>query len=172
MKIRSVLVLMSATLVAAGVISASTATASHHPQSSSQRSPAFTLIAKQTSFSFLDLNKKGSQGDEIVFTEALFFKGQGQVGHDVGVCTLANKNASQCLVTANFNNVTKRVGPSTSLTVQGTVDQRHAHDALAVTGGTGGFEGTLGQVEVTSVSNTKTVLDFDLLPSVVNKVFK
>lgn len=166
MKTRSVIALMSATLLAAGVISASTATATtHSPHPSNKLVPAFTLTAKQTTGTFLDLNKKGSQGDEFLFTEALFFKGQGQVGHDSGVCTMSNKNVSQCVVTASFKAITKAgfVG-TTTLTVQGTRDQRHAHDTFAVTGGSGGFEGATGQVEVIGVSNTKTLLDFDFIP--------
>ena len=34
---------------------------------------------------------------------------------------------------------------------------------LAVTGGTGEFEGVTGQVEVISLSNTKNALDFDFV---------
>jgi hypothetical protein len=172
MKTRSVIALMSTTLLAAGVVSASTATAGHSPHPSSKVGAAFSLTAQQATGTFLDLNKRGSQGDEFLFTEALFFKGQGQVGHDSGVCTQSNKNVSQCVVTATFKVATKAgVIGSTTLTVQGLRDQRHAHDTFAVTGGSGSFEGASGQVEVFGVSNTKTVLIFDLIQPVVTKAF-
>lgn len=163
MKSRSVIAVSAATLLAAGVISASTATASHSPH----KAPVFTLTAKQTTGTFLDLNKKGQQGDEFVFTEGLFFKGQGQVGHDAGVCTLMNKNTAQCVVTATFPGTGG--SPSFSLTVQGATDQRHAADVLSVTGGTGTFEGVSGAVETVSLSNNKTRLIFDLVNVPVTK---
>jgi hypothetical protein len=156
MKSRSVVALSAATLLAAGVISASTASASHSPHA--QKSPAFELIARQTSTTNLNLNKKGHQGDEFTFTESLTFRGSGVVGHDFGACTLVNGHSAQCLVTASFRGST----PS-SLTVQGVIRFNKADNVLAVTGGTGEFEGVTGQVETTSVSNTKTVLDFDFV---------
>jgi hypothetical protein len=174
MKTRSVIALMSTTLLAAGVISASTATAGHSPHPSSKLEPVFSLTAKQTTGTFLDLNKKGSQGDEFLFTEALFFKGQGQVGRDSGVCTQTTKNVSQCVVTATFKAVTKAgVIGTTTLTAQGLRDQRHAHDTFTVTGGSGEFEGVAGQVEVIGISNTKTLLAFDFVqqPVVTVKAF-
>jgi hypothetical protein len=130
------------------------------------KSPAFELIAKQTSSTNLNLNKAGHQGDQFTFTETLTFKGQGVVGHDFGVCTEANGHASQCLVTASFPGST----PS-SLVAQGIFDGRKAHSVFAITGGTGEFEGVTGQVEVTPVSNTKTVLDFDFVAPAPPMIF-
>jgi hypothetical protein len=164
MKSRSVVALSAATLLAAGVISASTASASHSPHA--QKSPAFELIARQTSTTNLNLNKKGHQGDEFTFTESLTFRGSGVVGHDFGACTLVNGHSAQCLVTASFRGST----PS-SLTVQGVIRFNKADNVLAVTGGTGEFEGVTGQVEVISLSNTKNALDFDFVSPAPPTIF-
>jgi hypothetical protein len=161
MKSRSVVAVSAATLLAAGVISASTATASHSPH----KAPAFGLTALATGSTFLDLNKRAHQGDTFDFTENLFFKGLGLVGHDFGACTVINKHAAQCVVTLTLDVATKAQGPASLLTVQGISDDRHADDEFAVTGGTGGFEGVNGEVDVFSISNTKSVLEFDFVNS-------
>jgi Dirigent-like protein len=166
MKSRSVIAVSAATLLAAGVISASTATASHSPH----KAPAFELTARALGTTFLDLNKKANQGDTFDFTENLFFKGTGRVGHDFGACTVINKHAAQCVVTLTFD-VAAAQGPTSSLTVQGITDDRHADDEFAVTGGTGGFEGANGEVDVFTVSNTKSILEFDFINGVMTKVF-
>ena len=54
------------------------------------KEPAFELTARATGSTFLDLNKKGNQGDSFDFTENLCFKGQGQGGHDFGACSVIN----------------------------------------------------------------------------------
>jgi hypothetical protein len=170
MKSRSVVAVSAATLLAAGVISASTATASRSPHANKE--PAFELTARATGSTFLDLNKKGNQGDTFSFTENLFFKGQGQVGHDFGACTVINKHASQCVITLTFPALaTKAQGPDSSLTVQGISDDRDSSEDFAVTGGTGGFEGLNGEVDAISTPN-KTILEFDFInPLTKAKVF-
>lgn len=165
MKSRSVVAVSAATLLAAGVISASTATASHSPH----KAPAFALTARATGSTFLDLNKKAHQGDSFDFTENLFFKGEGRVGHDFGACTVINKHTSQCVVTLTFDVGATAQLPASSLTVQGVSDDRRANDEFAVTGGTGEFEGTNGEVNVSTISNTRSFLEFDLLPTVLTK---
>jgi hypothetical protein len=84
------------------------------------------------------------------------------VGHDAGVCTLtripqhqipqqhANQTLANCVVTA--------VWDSGSLTVQGTVafrSQEPEPAVLAVTGGTGRFDGAAGTAGVTFTKNFK-----------------
>ena len=108
-----------------------------------------------------------SQGDELIINDQLTTTRQVNggypiVGHDAGVCILtripqhqipqqhANQTLANCVVTA--------VWDSGSLTVQGTVafrSQEPEPAVLAVTGGTGRFDGAAGTAGVTFTKNFK-----------------
>ncbi len=108
-----------------------------------------------------------AQGDELIINDQLTTTRQVNggypiVGHDAGVCTLtripqhqipqqhANQTLANCVVTA--------VWDSGSLTVQGTVafrSQEPEPAVLAVTGGTGRFDGAAGTAGVTFTKNFK-----------------
>ena len=109
-----------------------------------------------------------AQGDELIINDQLTTThkaggGYPIVGHDAGVCTLtriAAKKAEQtlanCVVTAAFKNG--------SLTIQGVVrftSQQPRASVLAVTGGTGRFDGAAGTVGVSFTKDFK-ILTFTL----------
>jgi Dirigent-like protein len=108
--------------------------------------------------------KSFAHGDELIINDQLTATrkvngGYPIVGHDAGVCTLtripalrADQTLTNCVVTAVVRNG--------SLTIQGIVGFRSRLPepaVLAVTGGTGSFDGAAGTV---SVSFTK---DFKIL---------
>ncbi len=96
-----------------------------------------------------------AQGDELIINDQLTSThrtsgGYPIVGHDAGVCTLTRipeKNARQTLA----NCVVTAVVDNSSLTVQGVIpfaSQQPEPAALAVTGGTGRFDGAAGTLSV------------------------
>jgi hypothetical protein len=99
--------------------------------------------------------KTFAQGDELIINDQLTTTHQVNggypiVGHDAGVCTLtripeqhANQTLANCVVTA--------VWQGGSLTVQGVISfhsKQPQPAVLAVTGGTGHFDGAAGTVGV------------------------
>jgi ABC-type transport system substrate-binding protein len=104
-----------------------------------------------------------AQGDELIINDQLTTThkvngGYPIVGHDGGVCTLtripephARQTLANCVVTAVWRN-------GGSLTLQGVVSFRAKQPepaALAITGGTGRFNGAAGTVGVSFTSNFK-----------------
>ena len=112
--------------------------------------------------------KAYSQGDELVINDQVTTthrvgNGFPIIGHDAGVCTLTRipeKNADQTLA----NCVVTVVVKNSSLTVQGVVRFKSMQPepaVLAVTGGTGRFDGAAGSVDVTFTKSHK-ILAFAL----------
>ena len=104
--------------------------------------------------------KTFAQGDELIINDQLTTTHQVNggypiVGHDAGVCTLtripeqhADQTLASCVVTA--------VWQGGSLTVQGVISFRSQQPqpaVLAVTGGTGHFDGAAGTVGVSFTKN-------------------
>ena len=109
-----------------------------------------------------------SQGDELIINDQLTTTHRAKggypiVGYDAGVCTLtripeqyAEQTLANCVVTAVFK--------GGSLAVQGVVrfkSQQPQSAVLAVTGGTGRFDGAAGTVAVSFTKNFK-ILSFAL----------
>jgi Dirigent-like protein len=103
-----------------------------------------------------------SQGDELIINDQVTLTrksggGYPIVGFDSGVCTLtrvpekfAEQTLGNCVVTA--------VWKGGSLTVQGAVhfkNQQPESAALAITGGTGRFNGATGTLDVTFTKDFK-----------------
>jgi hypothetical protein len=117
----------------------------------------FRVDAVTTEQNFLDLGAAGtSLGDQIVFTGQLL-KGDTEVGHQAGVCTVTSvaRNEAQCIATYSF-----RGGQITgqALIVLGNP----APYAGAITGGSGKYQGAEGEVRVQPVSATRGILTFHL----------
>jgi hypothetical protein len=106
--------------------------------------------------------KTFAQGDELIINDQLTIShkvngGFPIVGHDAGVCTLtripephASQTLANCVVTAVW-----RKG---SLTVQGVVGfqgKQPEPAVLAITGGTGRFDGAAGTVSISFTRNFK-----------------
>jgi len=117
----------------------------------------FRVDAVNTEQNFLDLGATGnSLGDQIVFTGQLL-KGDTEVGHQGGVCTVTSvaRNEAQCLATYAL-----RGG---QITGQALVNLGNpARYAVAITGGSGKYEGAGGEVRVQPVSETRGILTFHL----------
>ncbi len=103
-----------------------------------------------------------AQGDELIINDQLTSThrtsgGYPIVGHDAGVCTLTRipeKNAEQTLA----NCVVTAVVDNSSLTVQGVISftsQQPEPAVLAVTGGTGRFDGAAGTLGVSFTKQFK-----------------
>jgi hypothetical protein len=109
--------------------------------------------AKTTEQTFLDLGEKGdSLGDQFIFHDVLRHAGE-RVGHDGGVCTITSLEGpageAQCLVTAYLS--------GGQITFQGLIVETGdpPRFTLAVTGGTGQYEGASGEVHVIEESETQ-----------------
>jgi hypothetical protein len=105
---------------------------------------------------YIDLGATGeSIGDMFVFSSTLTRHGR-TVGHAGVVCTVVSMDPAeaQCLGTASFRNG--------QITVQGLVPDASSRFDLAITGGTGRYEGAGGTLTVHEVSDTREVLTFHL----------
>jgi hypothetical protein len=123
--------------------------------SSDDDATVITLFSTQDEFTFLDLDRSGgttaTMGDQVVFTDVLFDRQGGkEVGTDGVACTVVAVTASaetdQCVATFSLTG-------RGQITVQGLVtlpagDETGAKFDLPVTGGSGEFEGTGGQLTV------------------------
>jgi hypothetical protein len=116
---------------------------------------------KQTTFRLLavttELKFQGTAlGDQIVFTNRLL-KGDTEVGHEGAVCTVssAERQEAQCVATFSL-----RGG---QITAQALI---HLGDltpyAVAITGGSGKYEGAEGEIEVQPVSQDSEIHIFHL----------
>lgn len=119
----------------------------------------FRLVAVSTEQNFLDLGTTGtSLGDHVVFTTQLL-KHDAVIGHQGGVCTItsAPRNEAECLATYSL--------PGGQITGQALIVLGDpAPYRVAITGGTGRYQGTEGQVRVRPATATqpKGVLTFHL----------
>jgi allene oxide cyclase-like protein len=119
----------------------------------------FRLEALSTEQNFLDLGAAGnSLGDQIVFTTQLL-KGDTEVGHQGGVCTVTSvqRNEAQCIATYSL-----RGGQITGQALIILGDP--ASYAVAITGGSGKYKGVEGEVRVRPASETQPrgILSFHL----------
>jgi hypothetical protein len=114
------------------------------------------VVSTITEEAEVDVGKRGfSLGDMFVFTAKLT-KHHKKVGHAGVVCTITSvkKQEAQCLGTAKF-----RHG---QITVQGLVGDDEVFE-LAITGGTGAFEGAGGTLVVKEISDEKELLTFYII---------
>jgi type II secretory pathway pseudopilin PulG len=112
----------------------------------------FTLDALTTEQSF----EGTALGDQIVFTTQLL-KGDTEVGHQGGVCTVTSvaRGEAQCLATYSL--------PGGQITGQALIRLGDpAPYAGAITGGSGKYQGAEGEVRVQPVSGTRGILTFHL----------
>jgi hypothetical protein len=117
----------------------------------------FGVDAVTTEQNFVDVGSAGtSLGDQIVFTGQLL-KGDTEVGHQAGVCTVTSvaRNEAQCIATYSF--------PGGQITGQALISLGNpAPYAGAITGGSGKYQGAEGEVRVQPVSETRGILTFHL----------
>ena len=120
--------------------------------SDKDKQTTFTVEALTTEQSF----EGTALGDQIVFTSQLL-KGDTEVGHQGGVCTVTSveRGEAQCIATYVF-----RGGQITGQALIRLGDP--APYAGAITGGSGKYEGAEGEVRVQPVSGTRGILTFHL----------
>lgn len=107
-------------------------------------------------FNYLDLPPAGpSMGDETLFNDQLFSKGK-QVGSDGGVCVIVDTSqfVVHCVGTTEV-----AAGQITFQGLATSAPEKH----LAITGGTGKYQGAGGEVILVEFGNGKGSLTFDLL---------
>ena len=98
------------------------------------------FLARQTSFTFIDVGKKGfSFGDYYVATEDLLQAGK-KIGHDAYKCTAVSDRDTVCEATY--------VLAGGQITTQGDVLPPAEHFNVAVTGGTGIYQNVRGQLTI------------------------
>jgi hypothetical protein len=117
----------------------------------------FRVTAVITELSFVDVGDQGaSLGDEIVFSNKLL-KGGKEVGHEGAVCTTVSleRQEAQCIATFSFQG-----GQITAQALVRLGDP--APYAVAITGGTGKYEGAEGEIRVRPVSETSGIHIFRL----------
>jgi opacity protein-like surface antigen len=136
-----------AAALAAGAIGAATGSAQ-----SAAPSTLHLVSTTQGRVGFFPHHKRVRQGDRFGF-------GQKVTGSDSGIsrvlCT-AIGNQLMCTVQLRLSHGT--------LTAQGFIPQHSHRNPVAVTGGTGAYDGARGTAFATDVSATKSVIDVSLRP--------
>lgn len=170
---RTAIIVAGAALAASGTIGVAVASQGNAARAArALRYYAFDINNGTSDPGFIPVagTKPGSfaQGDELIINDQITVthkRGSGYpiVGFDSGVCTLtrvpekyAEQTLGNCVVTV--------VWKDRSLTVQGVVrfkNQEPQSAVLAVTGGTGSFDGATGVVDVAFTKNYK-ILTFKL----------
>jgi hypothetical protein len=136
----------AAVVLAAGAIATATGSAQ------SQVTSLHLVSTSQSRVGFFPHHKRIRQGDRFGF-------GQRITGSDTGisriVCTAIGR---QMMCNAQL-----RLSHG-NLTAQGFVPQRSNHTPIAVTGGTGAYDGARGTAFVTDVSASRSDVDVSLVP--------
>ncbi|MGY6026498.1 allene oxide cyclase barrel-like domain-containing protein [Streptomyces spinosirectus] len=145
----------SAALVLTGTQLASAGTASTH--GAHQRTEIVQLVAKQTQSQTVDTGQKGhSLGDELVVAEDLYRNGK-KVGDHAVVCTYVHigPDALQCLGTFAL--------PRGQITGQALLHlPSHSAVDVAITGGSGAYNGVGGYVHTVPAGTTERHLTFHI----------
>jgi hypothetical protein len=145
---------MSRTKLTATVAAALAAAGIAASTGSAQSAPAtlHLVSTQQNGVGFFPHHKRIRQGDRFGF-------GQRITGSDTGIsrvlCTAIGRQL-MCSVQIRLARGT--------LTAQGFVPQHSHRNPVAVTGGTGAYDGARGTALVTDVSATKSVIDLSLRP--------
>lgn len=120
--------------------------------SSGDKETTFRLLAVTTELKF----QGTALGDQIVFTNKLL-RGETEVGHEGAVCTVTSVERQEALCIATFS---LRGG---QITAQALI---HLGDLtpylVAVTGGSGKYEGAEGEIEVRPVTQDSGIHIFHL----------
>ncbi|MGZ4202189.1 MAG: hypothetical protein ACXVRH_09035 [Thermoleophilaceae bacterium] len=140
--------------IALSALAAAAATAALAATSGSAQTPPSTLHLVSTSQKGVGFFPKGRprQGDRFGFGDKITGDA---TGFDRAVCTLVGKNAL-CTIQVQLSNGT--------LSAQGVVAQRSTNAPVAITGGTGAYNGARGTALVTDTSQTQSNITVELLP--------
>jgi hypothetical protein len=134
---------------------AALATAALMAGAGSAQTPANALHFVSTSQKNAGFMPKGAPhlGDRLGFGDKV---SGDDTGYDRAVCTVVGKPQLLCTVQVQLSKGT--------LTVQGMLPERADKTPVAVTGGTGAYNGARGTALVTDHANGQTDVDITLLP--------
>lgn len=163
----SVIVAMAVALIASSFMLTS-ADAHNRDRYRHDRADGYQFLSVTDQSADIDVGDPGpSLGDYFVFHDNVYKLRYGHhrrhhreaVGELNGQCTTTQltgeeDGSGQCLVTASM--------PDGDLTVQGAFHFQSETATFAVTGGTGSYSGASGEVHAKFLSETKTLLRFDL----------
>jgi hypothetical protein len=121
----------------------------------SAQSPPTTLHLVSTSQKNVGFTPKGAprQGDRLGFGDRITGD---DTGFDRGVCTIVGRPQILCTIQVQLSKGT--------LTVQGMLPERATKTPVAITGGTGAYNGARGTALATDHGNGRTDIDITLLP--------
>jgi hypothetical protein len=121
----------------------------------SAQSPPTTLHLVSTSQKNVGFMPKGAprQGDRLGFGDRITGD---DTGFDRGVCTIVGRPQILCTIQVQLSKGT--------LTVQGMLPERANKTPVAITGGTGAYNGARGTALATDHGNGRTDIDITLLP--------
>ena len=148
--------------VGAALVVVALALAAAVPASSQQQRGDQTLrvIEVSTEGKFVNVGRPGpSLGDELIFHSDLRREGE-TIGHDGGTCTVVSVEEPrvpefQCVATLWFE--------EGQITVQGLVQFTEEAFEVAITGGTGAYEGAAGHITIVSQTERRSRLTISLL---------
>lgn len=134
---------------------AALATAALMAGAGSAQTPATALHFVSTSQKNTAFMPKGAPhlGDRLGFGDRI---SGDDTGFDRGVCTIVGKPQLLCTIQVQLSKGT--------LTVQGLLPERANKTPVAITGGTGAYNGARGTALVTDTSPTQTDVQITLLP--------
>lgn len=123
-----------------------------------------TITGRMAQEQDIDVGRRGpSVGDRFVFSENLFDEDKKRIGRLAASCDVAavkrNSNGKvkdslmQCLGTFRLSDG--------QITVQGAMWWSEEDPVLAITGGTGRYDGASGHVDLDFVNDKRTDYDFD-----------
>ena len=134
---------------------AALATAALMAGAGSAQTPATTLHFVSTSQKGAGFMPKGAPhlGDRLGFGDRITGD---DTGYDRGVCTVVGRPQLLCTIQVQLSKGT--------LTVQGMLPERADRTPVAITGGTGAYNGARGTALATDHGNGRTDIDITLLP--------
>ena len=134
---------------------AALATAALMAGAGAAQTPASSLHLVSTSQKGTGFMPKGAPhlGDRIGFGDRI---SGDDTGFDRAVCTIVGRPQLLCTIQVQLSKGT--------LTVQGMLPERATKVPVAITGGTGAYNGARGTALVTDASPTKTDVEITLLP--------
>ena len=134
---------------------AALATAALMAGAGSAQTPATSLHLVSTSQKGAGFMPKGAphQGDRLGFGDRITGD---DTGYDRGVCTVVGRPQILCTIQVQLSKGT--------LTAQGMLPERANRTPVAITGGTGAYNGARGTALATDHGNGETDIDVTLLP--------
>ena len=134
---------------------AALATAALMAGAGAAQTPATALHFVSTSQKGTGFMPKGAPhlGDRVGFGDRI---SGDDTGYDRGVCTVVGRPQPLCTIQVQLSKGT--------LTVQGMLPERANKVPVAITGGTGAYNGARGTALVTDTSPTQTDVEITLLP--------